>query len=101
MQYLDDGSVFVMAQQLTNVAVAFNLTAGFTIDIDLEEAEVNEANGTANLDSFISAIHCDGSEEMNELPVGTKIKPNDELDICVLSSATDVEIEEIASMVTN
>jgi len=97
-QSLNNGDYYVIAQQLTNVAIAFNLTASFTFGLELDGADVNEANRTANLDGFISAIHCDGSEEMRKVPAGTKIKPNDYLDVCVLSSSPDFEIDEIASM---
>ena len=98
MLYQVNATDHAIATHWTDVAVAFNLTSNFTVDANLDKAVVKKVNDTANLDSFISAFHCD--KEMNALEVGAKIKPNDDLDICVQSSSSDVEIDEILSMVS-
>ena len=77
------------------ITIEFDLTADFDFGIDLEEAALTSANGTADVGDYISAFKCDENFEQD----GSPLVANDELYLCIESSSFDVEISEIETMV--
>ncbi len=83
----------------TTITVDFDLFGNFTTKVDLKEGETSAASSTSEFDSYITAYHCDGEDDMNEVQAEIKLKPNDKLGICIVSSSAAVEIAKVTSMV--
>ena len=92
------GSALTIVQDIRNITVAFDLTAEFNITVDLDAAVIEAVNETENFADYISAYYCNGEDDMLKLEEESKLQPNEEMDICIASTSSDVEIEEIESM---
>ena len=75
-----------------------NLTSGFSTAVELDEGRVGAANKTVELRDFVTAFHCDGA--VDKPLVAAKLKPNEVLSVCVVSTSVDVEIESLDTMVS-
>jgi len=93
------GLAMVIQEDMRNVTIDFTLFANFTIDVNFTGADIQAVNDTTDLSGYITAFHCDGEDAMNELQAGTKLRPNDVLNVCIVSSSTDVEIARVTTMV--
>ena len=89
----------VIVEDIRNVTIDFDLFANFTIDgnITLAAATINANNATTDVDSYVDAFRCDGTE-MNKVDID--LKPNDELFVCIQSTSADIEIAKLDSMVS-
>ena len=99
VQKRNASTALVIQEDKMNITVDFDLFGNFTTKVDLKEGEISAANSTSEFDSYITAYRCNGEEDMNKMQAEIKLKPNDELGICIVSSSAAVEIAEVASMV--
>ena len=93
VQERSEGDYLVIQEDIRNITIDFDRFANFTTGANLTGAAINEANDMADLEGYIDAYYCDEDDEnMKELQAGTKLQPNEEMGICIVSSSTDIEI---------
>ena len=98
LYHVESGKNYLITQLLTNVSIILNLTSGFSTAVVLDEGTVGAANETVELQDFVTAFHCDGA--VDKRLVDAKLKPNEVLNVCVVSTSADVEIESLETMVS-
>lgn len=88
---------YLIAQLETQVNVTLNMTSSFDVDVVTEKATVEQSDKNVTLTDVLDAYHCMGTD-LVEVPAGAKLKPNDELSVCVVSKDTNFEIETLDNM---
>ena len=89
--------LFVIIENIREIVVDFNLLASFQVlDTALGPATINTGNGTTNVDSYVQACQCSGT---NYTCNNDALVPNTELVVCIYSTSTDVGIDYINRMV--
>jgi len=84
----------VIVEDKRVVTIKFDLSANFTLDVDMQEGALTSASGAAGIDDYVSAYKCNERFIADSSPLA----PNGELFVCINSSSTDVEIKEIEAM---
>ena len=77
--------------------IAFNFDVSFTADATFaatEDSAGNAATATANVDDYVSACKCDGTD-CNTDALGA----DDLLQVCITSSSNEVEISQVMDLV--
>ena len=85
----------VIVEDKQVVTIKFDLSANFTLDVDLQEGALTSASGATGVDDYVTAYKCNENFVADASP----LVPNGELFVCINSSSTDVEIREIETMV--
>ena len=86
----------VIVEDKRVVTIKFDLSANFTLDVDLQEGALTSASGATGVDDYVTAYKCNE----NFIADASPLVPNGELFVCIDSSSTDVEIREVETMVS-
>ena len=89
----------VLAEDIRQIKIAFDMTADFNITAGLAAATVSNETATTDVSSFVRAYKCNTDDPVTE--DNSALGPNDELSVCVVSEApNEVNVEEIVTMVS-
>ena len=94
----DDHQQMVIESDKRVMTIDFDMTVGFEIsDSSLGAGTVEAEADSASVASYVEACKCDGTESFTCDP--NALLPNDELHICVRSTAPDVRVDFLDSLV--
>jgi len=89
----------VITEDLRNITVDFDMGVNFSIDgnVNLTGADINNEQQNTSLSEYVTAFKCNGlGTPKNTDPLA----PNTELNVCIESASSSVQIDKIVNMVS-
>lgn len=86
----------VFAEDVRQISVVFDLTSQFNLTTGLAAATIFNETSTTDVSSYVKAYKCTSSNSFTE--DDSALAPNQELFVCVVSTAPEVNVEELTSM---
>jgi len=89
----------VIIEDLRNITVDFDMGVDFSIDgnVNLTGADINNEQQNTSLSEYVTAFKCNGlGTPKNTDPLA----PNTELNVCIESASSSVQIDKIVNMVS-
>ena len=93
-----DNEKMIIAEDIRQITIGFDMTADFNITAGLAAATVSNATATTDVSSFVSAYKCTSSGDFTE--DDSALGPNQGLSVCVVSTAPEVNVEQLVTMVS-
>lgn len=91
----DPSGLMVIVEDFSNVTIGFDLTSGFSIQVNQTGLAIDNRTDEVSLAGFVVAFHCNGALMVKAV---ADLGPNDVLHVCIKTTSTDVVIKKLNNM---